>query len=95
MEPAWVFDRWCGSQVIDPTVAWILFRVGPTIRRGHRFVSYRTTVFVCIPRLLAVVVSLKNYTAPPLLCTSDKKVNTAVLVDNMISKSEWQVHSIA
>ena len=33
--------------------------VVPTIRRGRRFVTYSTTVFVCIPRLLAVVVSLK------------------------------------
>ena len=53
-----VFDRWCGFQVIDPTVAWILSRVGPTIRRGYRLVSYCTTVVVCIPRLLAAVVSL-------------------------------------
>ena len=63
---------YCGFQVVDPTVAWILPRVGPTIRRGHRFVSYCATVFVCIPKLLAVVVSLKNY-ADPLLYMSDKK----------------------
>ena len=59
----------CGFQVIDPTVAWILSRVGPTIRRGHRFVPYCTTVVVCILRLLAVLVSLKHYSAPPLLYT--------------------------
>ena len=70
---------WCGFQVIDPTVAWILSRVGPTIRRGHRFVSYFTTVFMCIPGLLAVPVSLKKCAAP-LLYMSDKKNNTAVLV---------------
>ena len=35
------------------------YLVVPTIRRGHRFVSYCRTVVVCIPRLLAVVVSLK------------------------------------
>ena len=58
MEPAWLFDRWCGIQVIDPTLAWILFRVGPTIRRGRRFVFYFTAVVVCVPRLLALVVSL-------------------------------------
>ena len=43
-----------GSTVSTQTVAWILSRVGPTIRRGH------TTVFVCTPRLLAIVVSLKK-----------------------------------
>ena len=48
----------CGFQVIDRAVAWILSRVGPTIRRGHRFVSCGTTAVVCIPRLLYVVVSL-------------------------------------
>ena len=57
----------------------ILSRVGPTIRRGHRFASYSTTVVVCIPRLLDVVVSLKHY-AVPLLHMSHKNVNTAVLV---------------
>ena len=66
-EPTWVFDRWCGFQVVDRTVAWTLSRVGPAIRRGHRFVSYCTTVVVCIPRLLAVVISLNNYVAPPAL----------------------------
>ena len=35
---------------------------------------------MCIPRLLAVVVSLGNYAAPPLLYTSDKNVNAAVLI---------------
>ena len=35
---------------------------------------------VCIPRLLVVAVSLKNYAVSPLLHMSDKKVNTAVLV---------------
>ena len=56
--------------------------VGPTVRRGRTFVlvSYCTIVIVCIPRLLAVVVTLKNYVTPPLLCRSDKKGNTAVLV---------------
>ena len=27
----------CGLQVLDPTVAWILSRVGPTIRRGRGY----------------------------------------------------------
>ena len=44
-----------------PTVAWILSRVGPTIRRGHRLVSY-IILYDCgrvyIPRLLDVVVNL-------------------------------------
>ena len=63
----------CGFQVIDPTVAWILSHVGPTIRRGHRFVSFCTNVVECIPWLLAVVVSLNNFATPPLLHISDKK----------------------
>ena len=45
----------------------------PTIRRAHRFVSYCTTVVVFIPRLHAVVVSLKDYLAHPLLYMSDDK----------------------
>ena len=52
---------------MDPTVAWILSRVG---RRGHKFASYCMTVFVCIPRLLAVVTQKKD-AARPLLYRSD------------------------
>ena len=70
----------CGFQVIDTAVACILSRVGPTIRRGHRLISYCTIVVVCIPRLLAVVVSVKAYATLPVLCMSDDKINTAVLV---------------
>ena len=33
---------------------------------------------VCIPRLIAVVVSLKRYAVPLLLYMRDKKANTAV-----------------
>ena len=76
----------CRFQVVDLPVARILLSrvaVGPTIRRGQRFVlvSYCTTVVVCIPRLLAVVVSLKKSAAPPpppVLYMSDK-INTAVM----------------
>ena len=66
---------------MDPTITWILSRVGPTIRRDHRLVlvSYCTTVVVCIARLL-VAVSLKIM--QPLLCCVCviKKVNTAIPV---------------
>ena len=55
---------------MHPTVAWILSRVGPSIRRVQRSSSYCTTVFVCITRLLAVVVSLKHCAGPPLLFIS-------------------------
>ena len=68
-------------QVIDATVAWMLSRIVPTIRRGHRFVSYSTTVVVCIPRALSVAVSLKNDTAP-LLNMSHKQTKNAVLVED-------------
>ena len=74
MEPARVFNRWRGFQVIDPTVAWILSRIGPTIRRGHGFVSYCRTDWTCVlqDHSLVVVVSLTHYAAP-LLYMSDKK----------------------
>ena len=49
---------------MEPTFASILSRVVPTIRRGHRFVSYCSTVVVCISPLLAVVVSLKKIWRP-------------------------------
>ena len=78
MGPASIFDRWCKFQVIDPAVARILSRVGPTIRRGKTFVSYCTTVVVCIPRRLPVLVSLTSKAAPPLPNICEKKVNTAV-----------------
>ena len=45
-------------QVIDLTVALVLSSAGPTIRRCHIFAYCSTTVVVCIPRLLSVVVSL-------------------------------------
>ena len=89
MEPACVFDRWCGFQVIDPTVAWILSRVGPTIRRvigSYWYLIVRLTVVVRIPRLLAVVVSPEKYAAPPfppLPYMSDKK--TKLMYGYMIS----------
>ena len=51
----------------------------------------RTTVVVCIPRLLAVVVSLKTYAASPLLYMGDKP---KLLHCFMISKSEYYVHNI-
>ena len=84
MEPGWYStDRWSGLQVIFATVAWILPHVVPTIRRGHRFVSSCTTVVMCNPRLLAVVVNLNNYAAPPViqivyLYLVNNEVNTAV-----------------
>ena len=56
---------------MDPTVAKIYSRVGPTIRRGHRYVSCCTTVVVCMSKLIAVV-NLKIYGAPLLLYMSDK-----------------------
>ena len=61
------------------TIRWILSRVGPTIRRGHRFVSYYATMFVCIPTLLDLFVNLKQIAAT-LLYMSDKKVSSTVLV---------------
>ena len=96
MELGYSTDRWCGFQVIDPTVEWVLSRVVPTIRRCRRFVSCCTTtaVLVCIPRLLAVVVSLKNYAAHLVLNIID--VITAILLycylvyDN--NESEYVVH---
>ena len=63
-----------------PNRRWMLSRVGPTIHRGHRFVSYCTTVVVFFPRLLAVAVSQKKNAAPPQLYMSDKRVNIADLV---------------
>ena len=66
--------------MIDPTVAWIFSRVGATNWRGRVFVSYCTTVFVCITRLLAVVVSQTNCAGLSLLFISDKKAKTTVLV---------------
>ena len=63
-------DRWCGFKVIviDPTVAWILSRLVSTIRRVIDLYLFEgLTVVVCIPRLLAAVVSLEKYSAPPVL----------------------------
>ena len=80
---------WCGFHVVGPTVAWILPRVVPTIRRGYRFVSYCTTsaAVVSVPGLLAVVVSVKRYTAPAVRFICDN-VNTAILVyDHILSTS--------
>ena len=44
------------------------------------------TAIVCIPRHLAVVVSLKNYAALSLFLMSDQNVNTAVLVYNKYNR---------
>ena len=46
----------CGFQVLDPTVAWILSSVGPTIRRGRGYPYLNcTTVVTHIPGLLVAV----------------------------------------
>ena len=87
----------CGFQVIDPTVAWIVLSrvaVGATSFRGHSFllVSYSTTVVVmCIPRQLAVVVSLKKYAA--LLCCTCVIRKSLLLHWYMISRNELYVHN--
>ena len=53
------------------------------VPRIYIYISYCTTVFMCIPRLLGVVASLKCFAAP-LLYMSDKK--STVLYWYMISK---------
>ena len=62
---------------MDPIVAWILsMDIVPrslTIRRRHRFVSYSTTLFVCIPRILAVAVSQKNLEPPCCIWAIEKQ----------------------
>ena len=75
MEPGCVFDRWCGFQVIDRTVAWILSRISPTIRGGHRFVSYCTTAVVCSPRLLTCCCRQpeKLYSCAAVYCKNKKR----------------------
>ena len=60
--------------------------------------GYCTTVVLCIARLLAVVVSLKNNAASPLLYISDKNVNTArygrkVLIDRKNVMMKWKNYS--
>ena len=65
--------------------------VGPTVRRGRTFVlvSYCTIVIVCIPRLLAVVVTLKIMHLllfAPLLYMSNYKINTTVLVYDKLKR---------
>ena len=52
-------------------------RWSPSFRRSNIFVSYCTSLVVCIARLY---VAKKDYAAPPRLYMSDMKVNAAVLV---------------
>ena len=83
MESAWVFDRWCGFQVIDLTVAWIVSRVGPTIRRGHRLVPYCATAcgLVYIPTLLAVVLGCLRFIK---FCWVGNHINTIMKPTNSL-----------
>ena len=52
----------CGFQVLDPTVAWILSRVGPTIRRGrgYPYLVVRLWSPMFLDYLLSSVVTLSR-----------------------------------
>ena len=71
MEPASVFDRsmvWVQGYSYRPNRRMDIVRLVSTIRRVIDLYLFEgLTVVVCIPRLLAAVVILEKYSAPPVL----------------------------